>query len=610
MKRIAYSLVFFTLLLFSCKEDNLPGTTDFNTFPQPENVQGSVNGRVMDTEGNPVMDATVNFYGQTMLTNEFGLFQFNDVSLNANGTFISVEKDGYFQGSRRFYPQADALSRVEIELMEMEVIGTVNSAQGGLLQNADGIKINFPENAFIDESGNPYSGTVEVNSVWLDPTADNINSIMPGDLTGLRTDDNYVALATYGMMAVELRDQAGNELNLADGKMAELTFPVPAELMSSAPSTIPLWYFDESEGIWKEEGEAVLQGDTYVGSVSHFSFWNCDVPHLFIELSGTVFYGTETPADGLLVGIEVVNGAGAGWGITNSNGQFQGAVPKEELLQLSVYDACGGVIHTEQIGPFSEDASMIINVDAFPEFEFSISGTMVDCDGNNISNGSIYLNENGTFTHYFSEDGSFDISYISCQDGAPIEVAFFDSEFSFGDSQNFIAGDNVNLGTVSLCDEVTEIPGMAMDSLVFIEVDSSGLFGSGNRYEITSMIYYPAGDSTIINCDFGTNSNVTVGFLGTAEGFRTSSQVWLRMYMDSADNLNSPVGTPVSVISYCTPLDNPCTFDPFNIVEYEGTSSGSLVTGFIQGTIDFEIPELGLPITDQLVHIIFAGQMD
>ena len=67
-----------------------------------------------------------------------------------------------------------------------------------------------------------------------------------------------------------------------------MSIPVGSTQTSSAPAEIPLWYFDETNGVWKEEGKATLQGNEYVGEVSHFTFWNCDISWDLIYLDGSV----------------------------------------------------------------------------------------------------------------------------------------------------------------------------------------------------------------------------------------------------------------------------------------------------------------------------------
>ncbi|MBC7643215.1 MAG: hypothetical protein H7174_12930 [Flavobacterium sp.] len=43
--------------------------------------------------------------------------------------------------------------------------------------------------------------------------------------------------------------------------------PITAAQLSSSPSSIPLWHFDENLGIWLKEGTATKVGSTYQGSV-------------------------------------------------------------------------------------------------------------------------------------------------------------------------------------------------------------------------------------------------------------------------------------------------------------------------------------------------------
>ena len=59
-------------------------------------------------------------------------------------------------------------------------------------------------------------------------------------------------------------------------------------MVGTAPETIPLWHYDKTTGLWKEEGTATKNGDKYVGTVTHFSDWNCDVPEGTATIKGLV----------------------------------------------------------------------------------------------------------------------------------------------------------------------------------------------------------------------------------------------------------------------------------------------------------------------------------
>ena len=276
MKKL-FLLVIASMLVFaSCKKDDPITTPPVNNDRNFSQVITSVSGLVMNQNNQPVEGATITFGSKTTLTDGEGLFKIEDVMVMENQAFVKVDKDGYFHGSRTFFAYANEMEFVRITLLEKTIQGTVD-ASGGTVSTPEGVKLNFPANAVADANGNPYNGTVQVAAQYLDPSANDIFQIMPGSLRGVTEENNEEGLTTYGMVAVELIGSGGEQLNVADGKTVQLTMPVASAQQGSAPSEIPLWYFDEDQGIWKEEGKATLQGNVYVGEVAHFTFWNCDV---------------------------------------------------------------------------------------------------------------------------------------------------------------------------------------------------------------------------------------------------------------------------------------------------------------------------------------------
>ncbi|MEZ4725963.1 MAG: hypothetical protein R3E79_02390 [Caldilineaceae bacterium] len=86
-------------------------------------------------------------------------------------------------------------------------------------------------------------------------------------------------MQSYGAGMVELTG-GGQRYNLKPGATAELIIPVdPTQLAAGGalPPSIPLLYYDEQAGVWREEGKLALVGSTYVATVQHFSAINADL---------------------------------------------------------------------------------------------------------------------------------------------------------------------------------------------------------------------------------------------------------------------------------------------------------------------------------------------
>ncbi|HML59186.1 MAG TPA: hypothetical protein PKA85_12505, partial [Ferruginibacter sp.] len=129
----------------------------------------------------------------------------------------------------------------------------------------------------------------------------------------------------------------GEKLQIANGKKSKLTFPLPATMSGSAPASIPLWYFDEDKGLWVEEGAATRVGNTYEGEVSHFSYWNCDIPANFVHFNVTVIDANGNPVPMAHVRIRSQsNPYNTRVGYTDSTGYTSGYIPANSDLVIEV----------------------------------------------------------------------------------------------------------------------------------------------------------------------------------------------------------------------------------------------------------------------------------
>ena len=490
MKKLGIFCLLFMIALSACRKDKDDVTTTetpyippiINWDHQSLMVNSSLTGFVVDDAGEPITDAAVKVGNMNTTTDEFGHFFLNDISLDAKGTVVTVTKSGYFNGSRRFLAVENQTNRVKIEMITKSFDYGFDASDGGTVQTSDGASIVFSANSIKKADGSAYTGEVKVAAKWLDPSNVATFDRMPGNLQGVSREVEEVALGTYGMMAVELESPAGEALNIMEESTATLTMPVPASLQGNAPSEIPLWSYSEEHGVWvEEEFTATLVNGSYVGEVSHFSFWNCDYPYPLVEFTAVITNQNGDPLANYKVVITLAsaNGVGTGAGYTCPDGTITGLIPANQSLNLEIFGICGELLHSENIGPFSDDVDLgTIAVDQSVLNQINVTGELVDCDGITIANGlAIFEFDNEVVYHYVS-GAPFDVSFGICNNTTDITLTGVDlDKLLESDPVNFTASNTNDLGEIDVCD-------IQIQDYIKVNVDD----GSG----VVTAIYKPA----------------------------------------------------------------------------------------------------------------------
>lgn len=447
------------VLLHSCQRElNFPNgsTPSVDVVNDNITVVAGVCGTVIDEVGRPVSGALVTCVGQTQSTDRYGNFSFKNVSLSkANGS-VKVSKTGYFTHYRSFVSTAGRMHQVRIQLLPKSNSGSFDAATGGTVTLPNGAKLTLPANAVADASGNAYSGQVQVAMTWIDPSATNLSETVMGDLRGITTAGEERGLETYGMIGVELSSPSGQALNVAAGKKADLSFPIPASLAGTAPATIDLWYFNESRARWLQEGSATRNGNTYQAQVSHFSFWNCDAPFPLIDLCMTLQSATgNQPLNNVSVRIRRANNS-YGSGRTDSVGKLCGKVPKNEPLTLLVLDQCGNTVYTQNIGPFSANTDLgVIQVNIPAANVLTITGTLNDCNNNPVTNGAVLIYTGGAYSYTARvTNGTFSHTILRCS-GGTLNFSLMGIDYTTLQQGVVFSGSGtvgaVNVGTIQAC---------------------------------------------------------------------------------------------------------------------------------------------------------------
>ncbi len=516
----SYAILFMLLsiLSFNCQKDlSMEGGGPQPGVHSKDPVTATVQGNVIDENGAPATGVTIKVGNKVVQTDAKGYFRIINASLDRSSSLVTAEKPGYFRSYRTFQASS-AANHIKIKLLKRSLTGTI-SANGGDVALANGSKVSLPANAAVKAAGGSYTGDIRVYAAYIDPTANDIDAAVPGSFMADNTDGNRVILASYGMMAVELESTAGEKLQIADGKEAALSMPVPASLQSSAPSSISLWYVNEETGVWKEEGKAVRSGNTYTGSVKHFSFWNCDIGLPTVSLTLALKSDKGLPLIHTAVRLKGYANGGVTQvsGFTDSLGVASGLVLAGQTLTLEVIGGeCNNAIYTTTIGPFATNTNIgTITISSANASIITIKGRLVNCIGAAVTNGTALINvENNSYLISTDQQGGFSMAYVKCRANAQsMSITGIDNaEMQQGTAASFTLGTSpeVNAGNITAC-------GVSASEFVNYTVD-------GTNYQLNN--FNPSDSFTYYSYPFQEPSTQVNHMLG-ASNLAAGKLVWI-----------------------------------------------------------------------------------
>ncbi|MES2848149.1 MAG: carboxypeptidase-like regulatory domain-containing protein [Bacteroidota bacterium] len=547
---MALSVTAMSLFIVSCQKE-LSGE-GFNVTETPPDlttkIAASVSGFVTDEADAPVQGATVQFGTSTASTDKYGYFEFSNVQAIKNAAVVTVLKPGYFKGIKTYIAAENKSGFFRIKLLPKTTQGNFDAAAGGTVTLTNGLSIVFPAAAIKLAAGGAYSGQVNVAAQWINPTAADLVKIMPGDLRGLDAQGFMRTLTTYGMAAVELTGSAGELLQIADGKKASMTFPIPSSLSGAAPADLPLWSFDETKGLWKQEGQAIKSGSNYVGEVSHFSFWNCDVPSNFVQFNCTIRDSDGSPIPFALVKVSVVGSQSSGYGYTDSSGYTGGAVPNNAQLLLEVfpYYGCGSPVFSQTFTTTNTTASLgVLTIPSSSISSAQVSGTVTNCANAPVTNGYVIMYSNNQYFRHPLNNGAFDFAYMLCN--GTEQVSFIAEDIAGGEQSTSLSytlntGNNP-VGNLQACGVTTEqFINYTQDGVVFTYTSPTDSFIMYSNTQSVPTSIYIFGTSMIAG---GPNAT-TVSLAFTETGIAAGSTQQLLSFGSDSLQISAPIDVNIT----------------------------------------------------------------
>lgn len=268
-------------------------------------------------------------------TDETGLFQLKVLdTLLAAQTTLSASLSSFSEQSIIINAN-DILQNQHIALLPSHVTTSFDPSVAANIEYQGENLLEFSAASLVREDGQAIDGQVSAQVTIIDPSVD-IN-VMPGDMVTMANDE-LMPIESFGAINVVLSDESGANINVAENKQALIRIPV-ASNSTSAPETIPLYYFDEQHGIWVKEGEAekvTLNGESYYqGQVSHFTTWNADRVYETVYIHGCVVDSENAVINGAKMISTGRDYNGSATAFSDENGQFTIAVKTNSTVLIS-----------------------------------------------------------------------------------------------------------------------------------------------------------------------------------------------------------------------------------------------------------------------------------
>jgi len=363
-----------TLLFYQCEIDF------FTDQDNSSGAYGTIIGTVSDLQANPLADVKVNIGNLETYSNQDGSFSISDIPIG-DKLVVSFELADYSPTQKIADIEDGKSTFLSAAMGKWDVLATIDVTQANKVsfQNAS---VDLPANGVVDKNGQLVSGNITVKASYFDPMSDTYGEVFPGEFEGLDASGNSTSIESFGFINVELF-QGNNELDLAPGEVSEIIIPLPAALLANAPATIPLWYFDEVLGTWVEEGTATKQNGEYIGTVSHFTAWNCDQPINSSTIRGKVTCEDGTPIEGARVIAKGVDYSASRRVETESDGSYEVAVKADASVDIYalVISAFGTVIAQSQTVRTSTPGG---------EQTKTIEDLIIKCDTTTVSYSRLY----------------------------------------------------------------------------------------------------------------------------------------------------------------------------------------------------------------------------
>lgn len=292
---------------------------------------------------------------------------------------------------------------LDITMIERGAVQSIDIDVGGTASGDNGAKVTLSAGSFVDQNGAAVTGNIDAQITPVDISNPVLLAAFPGNFSGIEEGTGMeTSIASLGTVEFNFT-QNGTPLQLNTGSTAEIEMPVytaidprtgdPLEMGDD----IPLWSLNEDTGIWEQEGSGTVVANTdsptglaLQATVSHFSWWNIDVPmeraDVDITLNGTVNGGVAV----------IKARTEAFWGFRTANRNVTVGSTTTGLAIAAGSTTCFWITYTDVSGAAADSDEQCI--------DDAIAGSTYPLTFDVQTAGSLVLGNSRVRSTYFVED--------------------------------------------------------------------------------------------------------------------------------------------------------------------------------------------------------------
>lgn len=240
-------------------------------------AQRAIRGRVVDPSNTPVAGVRAQVPGRAAtFTDATGEFTIADPP-RSNRLAVSFSAPRFIDTTRIYDSRQQAGITDVLVIWPRSAPLRLDAERGGRLTFPAG-HVTFPPRALIDEQGRPIRGDVDVSFSTFDVTDPRQYQSAPGDFTARLRDNSIRRLDTFGVFEIYVADNNGRRARLANGQTVAVALTVPEPLQTIVPDIVDSYRFEETTGLWIEEGTLTLAGNELQTDLTTIENpWNADL---------------------------------------------------------------------------------------------------------------------------------------------------------------------------------------------------------------------------------------------------------------------------------------------------------------------------------------------